>query len=509
MITQIANDQEKIGKYYTAIGFKRNPFETNTAEREPEIELYAVRPPYLDPVEDASKHSGSYTLAGTRGSGKSATRITVQRTLWKSEENHPLPIALTNFSIMRGESNPSRLLNLFSNQVFFLTIEAALVYLTTLPEASQEELLENIEKRSRQFLDWSIKTFYLSRPQDVRTVSAQECFDIFSVSFGRRSKIWAEKRWDAVTASLVGITASIAKKFDIDIGDTEAYKRLLASCDQDEIVSDPLFILKKSVEFARLMGFSGLLIQVDKIDETDWTTNDAESAARLVWPLYSNVQLHEIDGLAWSFFLWDRVRELLNKESNMPVRWDKLPNDKIKWDPKNLQRLVEKRLDHFSEGRIDKLQQLFDGKIQDDGIYPELFSVSGLSPRMLVTVLNAVLTNHIHSNEGNVTPLTAESLAAGLDSYVRVSILDDYSRDTVSQLKKLGMTTFVTKDVARAFTIGQQGARQKIEKWINSGLAIRNGQVFAGERSKPVDQFIISELRAKRLMERQLELIPV
>lgn len=500
---------EVLGQYYNKLGFSRNPFETNTAEREPEIELYAVRPPYLDPVEDASKHSGSYTLSGTRGSGKSATRITVQRNIWKATGRHSLPIALTNFTRMRGQKNPSKILEIFADQVLFLTIEASLVFLTTLPDGEAEQLLVKLDKNEKRFLDWSLSSFYLNRPQHVRTISAQECFDTLSVSFARQSKLWAEKKWDALTASLVEITAAIAKRFDFDAGDTESYKKLLAGGEQGESISDPLFLLKKAVEFARMIGFSGLLIQVDKIDETDWTTNDAEMAAKLVWPIYSNVQLHEIDGLTWSFFLWDRVRELLIAECNLPVRWDKLPNDKIKWDSKHLQRLVERRIEHFSSEKIQNLVALCDGKDLEADIYTELLKVSGLSPRMLVTVLNAVFTDHIHANEGVVTPLSLESVKAGLDNFARVTVLDDYSRDTISQLQKLGMTTFVTKDVAKAFSIGQQGARQKIEKWVNSGLASRNGQVFAGERVKPVDQFVISELRAKRIIDRKLELMPL
>ncbi|MFQ1806988.1 hypothetical protein ACK363_11425 [Aeromonas veronii] len=94
----------------------------------------------------------------------------------------------------------------------------------------------------------------------------------------------------------------------------------------------------------------------------------------------------------------------------------------------------------------------------------------------------------------------------GLDNYARISILNDYSPDTIAQLKKLNKITFVTKDVAKVFSIGQQGARQKIEKWINSGLARKNGQVHAGDRVKPVDEFIISEPRAKRVVERDLDI---
>lgn len=496
-----------VSEYYGKLGFYRNPFETNTAEREPEIEKYVVRPPYLDPIEDASKHSGSYTLSGSRGSGKSATRITVHRNILNSNLPHKLPVALTNFEKMRGVKRVDDMLDLFARQIFFLTIEACLVYLTSLDSEKTTEYLASLDKDSKRFVDWAINNYYLNRPQDERNVSAQECFDTFSVSFARQSKLWAEKRWDTLTASLINIADAIARTFNVELGNTDEYKKLFSSTESaGGATLDPLFALKKAVEFCRIMGFSGLLIQVDKIDETDWTTNDAEAAAKLVWPIFSNVQLHEIDGLSWSFFLWDRVRGYLINEYNMPVRWDKLPNDKIKWDSKHLQRLVERRISFFSHGKLNSMSELFDGKVGDADIYQQILTLSGLSPRILVTVINNILTDHIHAHEGVITPLNMQAVNNGLDNYARISILNDYSADTISQLKKLNKTTFVTKDVAKAFSIGQQGARQKIEKWINSGLARKNGQVHAGDRVKPVDEFIISESRAKRIVERDLDI---
>lgn len=493
-------------RFYATLGFNANPFEANTAEREPEIEHYAVRPPYLDPVEAASKGTGSYTLSGSRGSGKSATRITVAKNMWGLAEPHPLPIALVNFSEFRGRHPAGELVEMFARQVFFLTIEASLLYITTSEDNPVEKRLASLGNAEKKFFDWSLKTYYLCKSDAARIASAQECCDAFSLSKARRTKLWADKKWDAITGSLIQITAAIAKKFEVDLGDTGTFKQAIAAKPDNE-ASDPLYILKKSVEFARLMGFSSLLVQVDKVDETDWTTNDTEAAAKLVWPIFSNIQLHEIDGLAWSFFLWDQVRSQMVHENGMPVRWDKLPNDVITWDRHLLVSLIEKRLQHFSNGKVLKISSLFDDDIKDESvIYDALFEVSGLAPRTLVTVLNSVLTHHIQRNEGSIQKLSMQSLTDGLDNYAVRTILNDYSSGSITQLKKVGTTCFVTKDIARAFTISNPGALKKIENWINSGLVRRDGQRFAGERTKPVDQFVVSEPRAKRIVASQLDL---
>lgn len=506
MSEDIQSEQKIQLKFYHALGFLTNPFEGNTAEREPEIELYVVRPPYLDPAEEASLNTGSYTLSGTRGSGKSATRITIQRNIWTRSDPHPLPIALTNFNNFRGKKEPTELLDIFASQVFYLTIEACLVYFTAIEKSLLEKKLDKFDKPTKKFIDWALKNYYLNRPQKTRDSSAQECFDLFAVSLARRSQMWAEKKWGAITESLIDLAAGIAKRFDIDVGQTSSFKEVLAT-EKNPGDSDPVYILRKSVEFARVMGFSGLLVQVDKVDETDWTQNSAEEAAKLIWPLYANIQLHEIDGLAWSFFLWDQVRSLLVQENGMHVRWDKLPNDRIKWDRNHLERLVERRLAHFSKDKVTRLVNLFDVDDAEEGnLYQKILSLSGMAPRTLVSVLNSVLINHIQEVEGQPKKMTMASLDRGLDTYSVTTITNDYTLNTITQLQRVGMSKFITKDVTRVFGISSAGARQKINKWIDSGLVYQTSPLVTIEARKPVDQFLVSEPRVKRIIERKLEI---
>ena len=86
---------------YDVLGFSANPFNSNTAEREPEIASYAVHPPYLDRTAEASAAgTGVFLLEGARGSGKSATRLTVAKNLFKGPGG-PLIVSLTSFSVFR------------------------------------------------------------------------------------------------------------------------------------------------------------------------------------------------------------------------------------------------------------------------------------------------------------------------------------------------------------------------------------------------------------------------
>jgi hypothetical protein len=87
-----------------SLGLHGNPFEHYTAETEPSIANYAVRPPYLQVISERVANSSSFILFGERGAGKSATRITVYSEMWGGKNQNkerlriPFVINVTDFS---------------------------------------------------------------------------------------------------------------------------------------------------------------------------------------------------------------------------------------------------------------------------------------------------------------------------------------------------------------------------------------------------------------------------
>ncbi len=61
------------------LNLRGNPFEHYTAETEPDIANYAVRPPYLQAISDRVRGLSSFILFGDRGAGKSAMRISAKK----------------------------------------------------------------------------------------------------------------------------------------------------------------------------------------------------------------------------------------------------------------------------------------------------------------------------------------------------------------------------------------------------------------------------------------------
>jgi hypothetical protein len=91
-----------------SLGLHGNPFEHYTAETEPSIADYAVRPPYLQVISERVANSSSFILFGERGAGKSATRITVYSEMWGGKNQNkerlkiPFVINVTDFSSIQA-----------------------------------------------------------------------------------------------------------------------------------------------------------------------------------------------------------------------------------------------------------------------------------------------------------------------------------------------------------------------------------------------------------------------
>lgn len=489
--------------FYAFLGFMSNPFENNTAEREPDIAAYAVRPPFLDRVFKSSGEKGVYVLTGSRGSGKSATRLTVAKSVW-AQERKPLVVPMVGFNVFRPFSKDAITLEFFANQIMFLTIENILSWLSSQSESSSQAILDALKGSDRALVRKLLGSFYLSRSENARKVSAEECFATLDVSVAEKSILWVDKRWDQVATAVSNLASKLGEKyFEVDIGDPKAYAELIKR-QVAEGFGDPLYVFGKAVELARLFGFTGIAVQIDKVDETDWTSTDVAAGARLIYPLLANIQLHEVDGLTWSFFLWDKVTDHFNAPAGYPVRWDKIPSGRITWDHSYLYELIQRRLHHFSAGRVNTLDHICEPTIDVQATVANLISLSEASPRHLITLLDVTLTEHIQHNPHAPILLNRTSFERGMDIYARRSLDNSGHTDVANQIAKVQAVRFATRGVASRFGKGLPASRSRIDSWVQTGLVRNDGSESGPLGGRPVDYFVVEDPRVRRVIERKL-----
>ncbi len=259
------------------------------------------------------------------------------------------------------------------------------------------------------------------------------------------------------------------------------------------------------VSFAQSFGFAGVAILVDKVDETDLTTNSAESTSKLIYPLLSHIQLLEVPGFSWQFFLWGKVKSYFDEDA-YHVRLDKIANSSIGWDEASFRKMLDERLRYFSGKKHD-----FSGMFVSPEVavvaFDQVNQIAMGSPRELVKIMDVVIREHDVVNAANRGVLLDEvSVNARLDKYVKDVINTVFNEKSLGQIYRLKHTKFSNKDVQGAFRVGDQSARAKIKAWEDAGLVKYIGTRAAeGDfGGKPANEYMIADARIERIMARNL-----
>lgn len=486
-----------------------NPFEHYTAETEPHITEYAVRPPYLEAIAARVSGLSSFILFGDRGAGKSATRITVFNQVWAPGQQagkEPLVVNFTDFQailpdLKRGTLADSHIIE----AVAFVVIEQLFLWLASLPDGDRELTLELLNVSEKRLCHELIAEFYLSRPELERVFRSEEAFKLLNSALTTKSAIWIGQRWDAVSGILANIAAIFSKNAtgtDVDVA--PATNSLIKSLRGAEPNAGRA-VLSRLVQLTRIFGFTGVAVLVDKVDETELTTNSAESTSKLIYPLVAHIQLLEVSGFSWQFFLWSKVKGYFEGEGHA-IRLDKIANSSISWNPEEFRLMLDKRVSYFSGERYT-FESLFTSKEYAAKAFGAICTIAMGSPRELVKILDVIVREHdaVNASDGNLL-LTENSVEDGLDKYVKEVISAVYSERVLGQIYRIKKARFVNKDVQSAFRVSDQSARAKIKAWEDAGL-VR----FVGTRAaegdfggKPSNEYAIADARIERIMAREL-----
>lgn len=466
-----------------------------------------MRPPYLEAIAARVVGLSSFILFGDRGAGKSATRITVFNQVWAPDQNadRPLVANLTDFSailpaLRRGALADKDLVESAS----FVVVEQILLWLSALDDEQQKGILDKLEADQRKLAHTLVTEFYLSRPDFERQFRTQQAFTILRSALTARGTAWVSRRWDAVAAVVASIAATLSKKVSDDSGLGQATEGLLKSLRGDQPHAGRA-VLMRLVSFAQSFGFTGVSILIDKVDETDLTKNSAESTTKLIYPLLSHIQLLEVPGFSWQFFLWGKVKSYFD-ESAYHVRLDKIANSSISWDDNSFKSMLDSRLKYFSSDRSD-FSSMFVSRDVAEGAFDHVNQIAMGSPRELVKILDVIIREHdaVHAS-GKSQLLDEGSVNAGLDKYVKDVINTVFNEKSLGQIYRLKSTKFINKDVQSAFRVGDQSARAKIKAWEDAGLV-----KFIGTRAaegdfggKPANEYMIADARIERIMARNL-----
>lgn len=485
-------------------GFEFSPFEQYVAEKEPRINEYAVQPPYFEEAKRRIESVSTFLLFGRRGAGKSATRLTAEKEVWSSKSGEiPLIVSLTDFqSIIRGRSVESVTDLDICVRVAFLAVEAILLWITN--QGEDEFFLDALNDDEQKLLISLAKAFYLIVPEAERRISSEDAMKVLHQNWVNKTHDWAQKRWGGISSIVAKIVSAILKsKLDTD-DIAQDINSILSSA---ESVQSSRALLGRLVELSRALGFSGIVVLVDKVDENAKTQKSSEATATLVHPITSQVQLMELEGLAWIFFLWDKVKSDFSTD-NLYTRLDKFAHSEIEWSDEFLKEMIAHRISYFSNNKFKNLSDLCEPDVDADRHLNEILALTQKSPRELIRLLDVVV-REFNSKYGHLTNgcnLIDADLEAGKDVYVRDVLWNVYDNKILSQLLRFNRPSFTNKDVQTAFKIQAPSARGRIQAWEASGAIHLSGtRAPDGESGgKPANEYSIVDPRIIRMAQRDL-----
>ncbi|HEV2552692.1 MAG TPA: hypothetical protein VGV17_02890 [Bosea sp. (in: a-proteobacteria)] len=487
-------------------GFRESPFDQYVAEREPRIDEYAVKPPYFEETRRRVASNSSYLLFGFRGSGKSATRITAEKEIWKllSEgKAAPLMVSLTDYdAILKNKKVDDVTFDDIIKRVAFLTVEAILLWISNQEE--KERILEILEPAELRNLTVLSKAYYLNEPEADRLISQQEAMRILHQNWSNRTLDWINRKWGSIS-SLVGVLTSALAKSKFDTPDIS--KEVSKLLQRDQSGQSSKAIISRLVDAAKCFGFTGICVLVDKVDEHPKTQRSTEETAKLIHPIVSQVQLMEIADFAWIFFLWDKVKTHLSNEK-LFARLDKFAHSEVSWPKEFLEAMIKNRLSYFSDRKIAEISEMCEPNIDSTQHLNNMIALVQNSPRELVRLLD-VVTREFNSNYGHLKEpqkLVDADFDAGQDIYVRDVLWTIYENRILSQLLRFNTSPFTNRDVQQAFKISSPGARGRIQSWEACGAVSLTGtRAPEGESGgKPASEYSITDPRILRMAERKL-----
>jgi hypothetical protein len=468
-------------EFLAKLGFQANPFQFTNADEEDHLQSYFVPPPYFDSVWGDPNRPVSQVIFAPRGGGKSAQRKMLEYrahrenifALTYDRFEHLVPSSLNNLTVEYHLKNLIRL-GLLG---FLLEIHER-----TLAAASFQRIeREQIDLLCRTYLGRISKTEAMESMKSLRTLSS-------------KAKAFL-RDWSGPAGSLVSMILKAKGLGSVN---------LKGGASEDEFHAPDELPTKLHLEVVcdllRSIGYRSVLILVDKVDEAQMTGNNAEHSFSLIKPLLRDLELLQISGIGFKFFLWDRLESYYREYA----RPDRVQQFVLSWTRTEITEMLSRRLSAFSGARVKTLSDLTNAKLASPLQYLVVLFAFG-SPRDMIRICQEMLSEQLRTDPSSER-LEANAIVKGILKFSKQKAHELAGADTLRELMKIGRVDFTANYIAnKIFKINANSARTKISHWVEKGLVERIGEQRTG--SRPVHHYAISDIRIAHAILGEMEFI--
>jgi len=459
--------------FFNNLGFDDNPFRFTNADEEDRLHQYFIQPPYFTSVFGDPSRPASTIVFAPRGGGKSAQR----RMIEISSIGKPL-LCLTydRFEFAQRQTPYTTTLDYHLRNILRIGVVGLLTHLQ-----NNANLLQRYNKNDKRTLLTLIHQ-YLGRITEDELKRAVDALK----SFPDKAKDF----WNEYLPAIAPFLIIILKKLNMDPGELSRFDDRAPQLEQS-----PKYQLELLRDLAAKAGLKSLYVLVDKVDETALTIRDAKASFALIGPLIKDLEVLDMKGFAFKFFLWDEL-EPFHREYARP---DRIPQFSMQWHEGTLYELLRERLKAYSSGKISRLSQIADKSLGAQ-IEELVISFSGNSPRDVIRICQRICNEQIELNPF-ATALQEKAVLNGIDYFSEERAEEIAGGNVLKDLKKVRATDFTLNFLANEVfkERHENTSRVKIKEWRNSGIVREVGTVI-GPQGKPVKLYAITDVRIARTL---------
>lgn len=458
-----------VNEFLADFGFSLDPFESTNAENEPELGNYFVPPPYFPTVMGDPASPKSHVVLAPRGGGKTAQRRMIENR--STEDRSFLCITYDKFDQAPDFKLKHASWAYHMNQVCRLIITGVLVMIDEDPS-----LAEPLTTRQKQILKFQVDRFLGSLSSEQFKTATDSI-----KSFGDKAKDF----WNRYGGPLAAALKILMKKAGLD--DVQVPSELVEETKQDESIR---FHYEQLTGIVRALGMSSTYVLIDRVDETTLTSGDAASTLEFIRTLAYDLPTLETPGVAFKFFLWDKIESGLRAGGARP---DRVPLYTLRWTLDELEMMLTRRLLAYSGGLIESMNQLL-SEGSKLNLHRLVAYLGAGSPRDMIRVAQRIVAEQTRTSAESQA-LDEKIVWVGIRQFANERAEELCGPNYLAELKKVGEVTFTINHLSsNIFRVRDQAARRKVQLWGNAGVVEKIGEI-PNPPNRPLYLFGVTDLR--------------
>lgn len=425
------------------LGLQRNPFSKKSSEQEKNfISNIFFEPNYYHTLKDDLSNGDSRFIIGQRGYGKSSI---INKLYLDLSQDNILTILIDRYDDVPVKKNETALLKLILKEV----TKKLCVFLYSNKKHKKKLNSINLEKLAfyiRMFFVTISPKEYEQVYNNIHNIKAEKIFVKIMNKFGI-------KIFNSVASTTVNLTSNlISKSLGVDsLSVTNVYTEYMGEFKEknvdlinvDEFSKEKLKnILDDLLEMVEKVGFNKTVILFDKIDEYQELQQDVIKIGTFTNEILTDTELLLNNMISFGFSLWSEVKTELAGS----VRFDKFDAVDVSWYTNDLEKIINKRLSHFSTNQKISLDSL----IKNSHDKKDILNLANKSPRDLISILSSIYQEQANLNV-NLNFFSSDAISKGL---INFCLNYDYDSQFSSKV----------------------GRDKEIKSTINKILSVKNGR---------------------------------